>query len=124
MHLSKPGLTYNPEHYQIEYRIRDWIVDKPDKGFLFPAFNERTTDIHSVLYYTKKSADMQQELIDEVLGAEIPKSADEQKESFQCLVQEVMNGQLNYDNMRFLHDKLNELVDAHIDESEPFELDK
>lgn len=124
VHLSKPGLTYNPEHYQIENRIPDWIVDKPDKGFLFPAFNDRSTDIHSVLYYTKKSADLQQKLIDEVLGAEIPKSADEQKESFKCLVQDVMNEQLNYDNMRFLHDKLNELVEEHKDESESFELDK
>lgn len=122
--LSKAGLTYNAEHSQIEDRIRDWIVGKPDKGFLFPAFNDRSTDIHSVLYYTKKSADLQQELIDEVLGAEIPKSADEQKESFKCLVQDVMNEQLNYDNMRFLHDKLNELVEEHKDESEPFELDK
>lgn len=122
--LSKAGLTYNAEHSQIEDRIRDWIVGKPDKGFLFPAFNDRSTDIHSVLYYTKKSADLQQELIDEVLGAEIPKSADEQKESFKCLVQDVMNEQLNYDNMRFLHDKLNELVEEHKDESEPFELEK
>lgn len=105
VHLSKPGLTYNPDHYQIEDRIRDWIVDKPDKGFLFPAFNERTTDIHSVLYYTKKSAD-------------------EQKESFKYLLQDVLNEKLNYDNMRFLHDKLNELVEEHMDESEPFELDK
>lgn len=124
VHLSKPGLTYNPEHYQIEDRIRDWIVDKPDKGFLFPAFNDRSADIHSVLYYTKKSADLQQELIDEVLGAEIPKSADEQKESFQCLVQDVMNGQLNYENVRFLHDKLNELVEEHVEDAEPFEVDK
>lgn len=122
--LSKAGLTYNAEHSQIEDRIRDWIVGKPDKGFLFPAFNDRSTDIHSVLYYTKKSADLQQELIDEVLGVEIPKSADEQKESFKCLVQNVMNEQLNYDNMRFLHDKLNELVEEHKDESEPFNLDK
>lgn len=122
--LSKAGLTYNVEHDQIEDRIRDWIVDKPDKGFLFPAFNERTTDIHSVLYYTKKSSDLQQELIDEVLGAEIPKSADEQKESFKCLVQDVMKEQLNYDNMRFLHDKLNELVEEHVEDAEPFEVDK
>lgn len=122
--LSKAGLTYNAEHSQIEDRIRDWIVGKPDKGFLFPAFNDRSTDIHSVLYYTKKSSDLQQELIDEVLGAEIPKSADEQKESFQCLVQDVMKEKLNYDNMRFLHDKLNELVEEHKDESEPFELEK
>ena len=105
-------------------RIAGCYVDKPDKGFLFPAFNDRSADIHSALYYTKKSADLQQELINQVLGAEIPKSADEQKESFQCLVQDVMNGQLNYENVRFLHDKLNELVEEHIDESEPFELEK
>ena len=122
--LSKAGLCYNAEDNRIEDRIRDWIVDKPDKGFLFPAFTDRSTDIHSALYYTKKSADLQQELIDEVLGAEIPKSADEQKESFQCLVQDVLNEKLNYDNMRFLHDKLNELVEEHKDESEPFELEK
>lgn len=122
--LSKAGLTYNVEHDQIENRIRDWIVDKPDKGFLFPAFNERTTDIHSVLYYTKKSADLQQELIDEVLGAGIPKSADEQKESFKYLVQDVMKEQLNYENVRFLHDKLNELVEEHVEDAEPFEVDK
>ena len=122
--LSKAGLTYNVEHDQIEDRIRDWIVDKPDKGFLFPAFNGRATDIHSVLYYTKKSADLQQELIDEVLGAEIPKSADEQKESFKFLLQDVMNEKLNYENMRLLHDKLNELVDEHVEDAEPFEVDK
>lgn len=122
--LSKAGLTYNPEHYQIEDRIRDWIVDKPDKGFLFPAFNDRSTDIRSVLYYTKKSADLQQELIDEVLGVEIPKSADEQKESFKYLLQDVMNEKLNYENMRILHDKLNELVEEHVEDAELLEVDK
>ena len=50
--------------------IRDWIVDKPDKGFLFPAFNDRSTDLHSVLYYTKKSEDLQPEMIDQLLGSE------------------------------------------------------
>ena len=122
--LSKAGLTYNAEHDQIEDRIRDWIVDKPDKGFLFPAFNDRSTDIHGVLYYTKKSADLQQELINEVLGAKIPMSADEQKESFGCLVRDVMDNRLDYDKMRFLHERLNELVEEHVEDAEPFEVDK
>ena len=122
--LSKAGLVYNAEHYQIEDRIRDWIVDKPDKGFLFPAFNDRSTDIHGVLYYTKKSADLQQELIDEVLGAKIPMSADEQKESFGRLVQDAIDNRLDYDRIRFLHDKLNELIEEHVEDTEPFEVDK
>ena len=32
--LSKPGLYYNLEDNRIEERIRDWVVDLPDKGFL------------------------------------------------------------------------------------------
>lgn len=50
--LSKAGLSFNGE--SVEERTRDWVVDMPDKGFLFPAFNDRSTDIHSLLYYTKK----------------------------------------------------------------------
>lgn len=122
--LSKAGLTYNAEHSQIEDRIRDWIVDKPDKGFLFPAFNDRNTDIHSALYYTKKSADLQQGLIDEVLGAKVPMSAEEQRQSFNYLLQDVIGDKLDYSKIQFLHDKLNELLEEHKDDPEPFEIDK
>ena len=41
VHLSKPGLGYNPEKNCIENRTQDWIVDQPVKGFLFPCFHER-----------------------------------------------------------------------------------
>lgn len=72
--LSKAGLSYNAEDNRIQDRIRDWIVDVPSKGFLFPAFNDRGTDLHSVLYYTKKSEDLQPELISQLLGAKDRKS--------------------------------------------------
>ena len=52
--LTKAGLTYNAEKNNIEDRIRDWLVEMPDWGFLFPQFNDRSTDIHGLLYYTKK----------------------------------------------------------------------
>lgn len=51
--LSKAGLCYNSKTNCIEDRIRDWIVEMPDQGFLFPVFNDRSTDLHSVLYYSK-----------------------------------------------------------------------
>lgn len=66
--LSKAGLSYNAESNCIQDRIRDWIVDMPDKGFLFPAFNDRSTDLHSMLYYTKKSEDLQPGMIDQLFG--------------------------------------------------------
>ena len=55
--LSKAGLCYNAVTNSIEDRIRDWIVTDPANGFLFPAFNDRSTDIHNILYYTKNPED-------------------------------------------------------------------
>ena len=38
VNLTKAGLTYNAQTNNIEDRIRDWFVEAPVKGFLFPAF--------------------------------------------------------------------------------------
>ena len=121
--LSKAGLCYNAEDNRIEDRIRDWIVDMPDKGFLFPAFNDRGTDLHSVLYYTKKSADLQPEMIDQLLGAKMPMSADDQKETFQMIIEDTLGEDGDYETVRNIHETLNDLIEEHKVEPEPLALD-
>lgn len=122
--LSKAGLSYNAEANCIQDRIRDWVVDMPDKGFLFPAFNDRSTDIHGVLYYTKKSEDLQPELIEQLLGARMPMSANTQKETFQILIEDTLGEEGDYDTIRNIHETLNELIEEHKEEPEPLQLDK
>ena len=122
--LSKAGLCYNAEDNRIEDRVRDWIVDMPDKGFLFPAFNDRNTDLHSVLYYTKKSEDLQPEMIEQLLGAQMPMSADTQKETFQMIIEDTLGGDGDYETVRNIHETLNDLIEEHKEEPEPLKLDK
>lgn len=122
--LSKPGLSYNAESNCIQDRIRDWVVDMPDKGFLFPAFNDRSTDIHGVLYYTKKSEDLQPELIEQLLGARMPMSANTQKETFQMLIEDTLGEDGDYETIRNIHDTLNDMIEEHKEEPEPLQLDK
>src|SRR5471030_2781834 len=55
--LSKPALGYFEDKNRIGARIRDWVVGPPDLGFVFPAFTDRSTDIHSIMYYTKDAKD-------------------------------------------------------------------
>ena len=121
--LSKAGLCYNAEDNRIEDRIRDWIVDMPDKGFLFPAFNDRSTDLHSMLYFTKKSSDVQPEMIDQLLGAKMPMSADDQKESFQMIIEDTLGEEGDYETVRNIHETLNDLIEEHKEEPEPLALD-
>ena len=121
--LSKAGLSYNAEGNCIQGRIRDWVVDMPDKGFLFPAFNDRSTDIHNILY-TKKTQDLQPELIEQLLGATQPLSADEQKETFQTIIEETLGEEGDYETVRNIHETLSDLIEEHKEEPEPLVLDK
>lgn len=122
--LSKAGLSYHAESNCIQDRIRDWVVGMPDKGFLFPAFNDRSTDIHGVLYYTKKSEDLQQQLIEQLLGARMPMSANTQKETFQMLIEDTLGEDGDYETIRNIHDTLNDMIEEHKEEPEPLQLDK
>lgn len=124
VNLSKPGLCYNSEHNSIEDRTRDWIVEPPAKGFLFPVFNDRNTDIHSVLYYSKNPEDLQQEFIDQLFGCPMPLSAGSQKETFQTLVTETLGEDCEYDVVKTIHENLNEMIEETKDSPEPLALTK
>ena len=82
VNLSKAGLCYNAETNNIEDRIRDWIVEMPENGFLFPLFNDRSTDIHGMLYYSKNAEQLHDIFVDEVFGCTAPLSAGGQRDSF------------------------------------------
>ena len=122
--LSKAGLGYNERTNVIEERFRDWIVDGPTKGFLFPAFIERDTDIHNMLYFTKKPDDLQPEFIEAMFGGRVPLAAPEQKGIFDTVVQNTIGENADYDIMKNIHDNLNDMIEDHADDAEPLELKK
>lgn len=122
--LSKAGLCYNEATNNIEDRIRDWIVEAPDCGFLFPAFNDRNTDLHGMLYYSKKADELQYDLIDRLLGCTIPLTARDQKDTFNEIIEEALAEKCDYETVRAIHDTLNDMLSEHKDDPEPVTLDK
>ena len=122
--LSKPGLSYQAEINEFHDRIRDWIVDMPEVGFLFPAFNDRSTDIHNILYYTKNPEDLRNSLVDRLLGCVLPLTAKSQKETFQTLIEDTLTGEGDYEIVRTIHENLTEMIEEKKEEPEPLILDK
>lgn len=84
--LSKPGLGYREDENRIGARIRDWVVNAPETGFLFPAFSDRSSDIHSLLYYTRNAKDSHPEFMENGLGCGSRRTAAEQKETFHAMI--------------------------------------
>jgi hypothetical protein len=126
VNLSKPGLSYHEDTNQIQKRIQDWVVGMPNNGFLFPAFNDRSTDIHSILYYSKDSEELHDDFINQLLGCEVPLSAGGQKETFQTLIKETLGDECEYEIVKNIHEKLNEIIVEHKEKEipEPLVLDK
>ncbi|MCD7814981.1 MAG: DUF4317 domain-containing protein [Lachnospiraceae bacterium] len=122
--LSKPGLCYHEDTNTISERIRDWFVEPPVTGFLFPAFTDRNTDIHSLLYYSKNPDELNAGFARELLGCELPLSAGSQKDTFNALVADTLNDSCTYETVKNIHASLNELLEEHKDDPNPVLLDK
>lgn len=122
--LSKEGLCYNAATNSFENRIRDWLVEGPEHAFLFPAFNERNTDIHNILYYSKKSENVQSEFIDGVLGCVTPMTYKNQKETFSEIITEVLGDECNFETVKTVHEKLNTYIEERKEQPDPIVFEK
>ncbi len=122
--LDKPGLSYTAEKKTFINKIRDWMVKMPESGFVFPAFNDRSTDIHNILYYSKSAEKIHEDFIDSVLGCGEPLTAGEQKESFKALVEESLDGSQDIDVVKNVYENLNNKLSENKDNPTPVILDK
>ena len=127
--LSKPGLGYLESEQRIGPRVRDWVVGAPDTGFLFPAFNDRSTDIHSTLFYTKNTKEPHSEFMANGLGCGVERTATEQKMAFHSIVRNVLGAEdestedILLDIQQNLSEAVDDFVETHDDDA-VFILDK
>lgn len=128
--LSKPGLGFLEEEHRIGPRVRDWVVGAVDTAFLFPAFNDRSTDIHSTLFYTKNTKEPHSEFMANGLGCGIERTATEQKMAFHSIVRNVLGAEDEHtddvllDLQQNLSDMIDEYAETHNDDEDVFLLDK
>ena len=114
MILSKPGLGYNKSDMRIGTLNREWMVGMPETGFIFPAFNERSSDIHSVLMYTADSKNPHNELIQDILGCR-EKLTFAQKQNVLC---DMVSDVTSEDDLKEVMESVN-IELAQISDSEP-----
>ncbi|WP_142413615.1 DUF4317 domain-containing protein [Hathewaya massiliensis] len=113
--LSDPGLRYFEEENKIKARIRDWVVEVPTNGFVFPAFIDRSSDVNSVMYYTKNAKDTHPELMENALGCYSKQTATIQKETFQAIIKDSFSTDENKADKTFMEiqENLNNMIDEH-----------
>ena len=120
VNLTKPGLGYREDENRIGPRIRDWVVGAPDTGFVFPAFTDRSTDIHSVMFYTRDTKTPHAEFMEAGLGCGAKFTATEKKITFQNMVKDVIGEDDEECDAMFLdiQGNLNGLIDVPAEDEE------
>ncbi|MBP1888468.1 hypothetical protein J2Z53_000047 [Clostridium moniliforme] len=115
--LSKPGLRYFEEENTIKARIRDWVVKPPVNGFVFPAFIDRSSDVNSIMYYTKNAKDPHPELMEGALGCYSKQTATIQKETFKSIVKDSFGADEKLADKVFMdiQENLNNFVEEYND---------
>lgn len=86
----------------------------PETGFVFPAFIDRSSDIHSVLLYTADSKNVHTEMIEDILGCRQKLTHAQQQNVLNDMVLEVTGE----DNIKEVMESVN-IELAQISEDEP-----
>lgn len=125
VNLSKPGLGYDEEDNNFHDKKQNHMVDVPDVGFLFPAFNKRSADEDMTLFYTKDVSEFEDGLIDCLLDCAVPLPAKQQKETFTSLVNEALGEDADLEIVKNIHENLEQIIEEKKQESPaPVMLDK
>jgi len=122
--LMKEGLCYDEDACTFLDRRMDWAVQKPVSGFLFPAFNDRQPDVHSLLYYCRKEDARHEEISADLLGCSLPIPETDQKELFKSMVEQTLGRDCNFENVKNLNDAVSEIIEQNKDSGEPVQIEK
>jgi len=111
--MTLPALSYYAEDNMLHNRASDYVLSPPELGFMFPSFDDRSTNIYNALYYTKSASENHKDFIDAIFRCEAPMPATEQKESFQSILQDTLAEDCNLDVVQAVQGQLHEIIEDH-----------
>lgn len=116
---TKPNLHYIPESKEFHDGGMQNIVLAPELGFLFPAFDNRATNIYNALYYTHSPKQSHEAFVEAVFNVPIPKPAAEQKRSFEALLTTTLDEDCSLDVVQTVHDQICQRIELHKESKVP-----
>lgn len=116
---TKANLHYVPEERLFHDGAMHQMVSAPALGFLFPAFDHRSTNIYNALYYTRDVKQSQDALIEAIFNTPVPQPAAQQKKSFEALLTTALGEECSLDVVQTVHDQLCQRIELHKESKVP-----
>lgn len=116
---TKPNLHYIPESKDFHDGGMMNVVSAPEVGFLFPAFDNRATNIYNALYYTHSAKENHEAFVTAIFNTPVAKPAAEQKKSFEALLSTSLDDDCDLDVMQTVHEQLCQRIELHKESKVP-----
>ena len=115
------GFSYNyaTMEFSTESYPKLYINSKPTDGFMFPAFDNRSSDLSSVMYYSRSPKTFNDSIILDVLQAKFELSPIAQTEVFQKLLQDTFGERLDYQLLYLINNYIQEYVENFTGDTKP-----
>lgn len=110
---TKEALSYYVYENAFHSISADLVVSAPEMGFLFPSFDERSTNLYDALYYCKDTSQTHPDFVEAVFHAPAPMPAAEQMETFQTLLEDTLSDECRYQVVQSVHGQLREMIEEH-----------
>ena len=111
--LGKNALTFDGREGAFRNLTANWLVSAPETGFLFPAFDDRSTNLYGALYYTRDPSENHPELVDALFRRPILMPPTAQKQTFQSLLSETLDEDCDLDVVQTVRGRLCEMIAFH-----------
>ena len=122
--VGKKMLVFNESSKNLASSGTVLSIEAPVAGFLYPAFDNRQTNIHAALYYAKKETERHQDLSDLIFGADLMTAESDQKELLAAVVEKTLGRDCDFDQVRSINDAVNQASKEMSDTDEPAEIGK
>ena len=116
---TKANLHYVPEEKLFHDGAMNQMVAAPMLGFLFPAFDDRSTNIYNALYYTKDVKNSQEAMIEALFNTPVPAPAMEQKKTCEALLTTSLGEECSLDVVQTVHDQICQRIELHKESKVP-----
>ncbi|HEY5561350.1 MAG TPA: DUF4317 family protein [Clostridiaceae bacterium] len=91
----------------LEYVVN---IAAPLEGILFPVLSDGYSDVNSLMYYVSKGKLFNEDYLDKVFGCAVPRSAKDELEGFNEILNLVAPGSMTTVAMKIIYEALNEIM--------------
>ncbi|MBQ8381383.1 MAG: DUF4317 domain-containing protein [Clostridia bacterium] len=95
------------------------LLSPAEVGFMFPAFDDRKTNIYSALLYKRSISEPYSELCEALFGKSAPMPPKAQKETFNSTLAESLGSELSFELIKSVHAQFTEIAEQHKESRSP-----